>query len=87
MEKGTTAGAHPVLELIRQRARVGSRPQSRRDGARLGLAIEGGAMRGVVSAGMLKALEHLGLLETFDAVIERAQTLPVLDVSPNRVLR
>ncbi len=68
MAKGTTADAHPVLDLIRARARQGSRPDDRRDGARLGLAIEGGAMRGVVSAGMLRALEEMGLLETFDAV-------------------
>ncbi len=63
-----TATSHPVLELIRRRAAENSRPGARRDGARLGLAIEGGAMRGVVSAGMLRALEHLGLLDTFDAV-------------------
>ncbi len=60
--------AHPVLDLMRQRKRDGSRPGHRNDGARLGLAIEGGAMRGVVSAGMLKALEHLRLLDTFDAI-------------------
>lgn len=59
---------HPVLDLVRDRARKGSRPSQRSDGARLGLVIEGGAMRGVVSAGMLKALEHLGLKNTFDAV-------------------
>ncbi len=67
MDAGTKAD-HPVLELIRRRAREGSRPGSRRDGARLGLVIEGGAMRGVVSAGMLKALEECGVRETFDAV-------------------
>jgi predicted patatin/cPLA2 family phospholipase len=32
------------------------------------LAIEGGAMRGVVSAGMVSALEHLGMTDAFDAV-------------------
>jgi predicted patatin/cPLA2 family phospholipase len=38
------------------------------DGARVVLAIEGGAMRGVVSAGMVSALEHLGMTDAFDAV-------------------
>jgi predicted patatin/cPLA2 family phospholipase len=38
------------------------------DGARLGLAIEGGAMRGVVSASMLVALEELGFADVFDVV-------------------
>ncbi len=68
MEMGTTSSTHPVLDLIRQRARTGSRPGSRSDEARLGLVIEGGAMRGVVSAGMLKALEQRRLLPTFDTV-------------------
>lgn len=59
---------HPVLELLRRRTDAGSRPGNRRDGAKLGLAIEGGCMRGVVSGGMLIALEKLGLLDAFDTV-------------------
>ena len=59
---------HPVIELLKARAREGSRPGQRRDDARLGLVIEGGCMRGVVSAGMLIALERLGLKSAFDAV-------------------
>src|SRR5262249_14306257 len=61
-------GRHPVLDLIWERARSKSKPGARSDGARLALAIEGGAMRGVVSAGMTAALEQLGLLDVFDAV-------------------
>jgi hypothetical protein len=38
------------------------------DGARIALCVEGGAMRGVVSAGMVSALEDLGLVHAFDAV-------------------
>lgn len=38
------------------------------DGKRLGLVIEGGAMRGVCSAGGLVALEHLGLSDVFDEI-------------------
>lgn len=57
-----------VLELIRQRQAEASTPENRRDRAKLGLAIEGGGMRGVVSAGMVAGLESLGLLNCFDAV-------------------
>ncbi len=63
-----TTNAHPVLELLRQRGRDGSRPGSRHDGNRLGLAVEGGGMRGVVSAGMATALEALNLRDAFDVV-------------------
>jgi predicted patatin/cPLA2 family phospholipase len=38
------------------------------DGARVALVVEGGAMRGVISAGMVSGLEALGLTDAFDAV-------------------
>ena len=63
---------HPVISLILERARSGSKPLRRDDEFKLGLAIEGGAMRGVISAGMATALESLGLLPVFDAVYEIA---------------
>jgi predicted acylesterase/phospholipase RssA len=57
----------PIVELLRARAARASRaPHS--DGAKIALCVEGGAMRGVVSAGMVSALEELGLGEAFDAV-------------------
>lgn len=37
------------------------------DGVKLGLAVEGGGMRGIVTGGMLLALRDLNLLGTFDA--------------------
>jgi predicted patatin/cPLA2 family phospholipase len=56
-----------VVEILRRRAARGSRvPHG--DGASVALAVEGGAMRGVVSAGMVSALEALGLTDAFDAV-------------------
>jgi predicted patatin/cPLA2 family phospholipase len=58
----------PVRDLILERAASGSQPRHRADGCRLALCIEGGAMRGVVSAGMVIALERLGLLHVFDDV-------------------
>ena len=49
---------HPVLEALRRRP----------DGARVALAIEGGGMRGAVSAGMVIAIHELGLTDAFDFV-------------------
>lgn len=62
------ADDHPVLELIRARKTAGTGPGQHDDGHRLGLAVEGGGMRGIVSAGMLTALDDLGLNRVFDAV-------------------
>ncbi|MER6632139.1 patatin-like phospholipase family protein [Streptomyces sp. NPDC000987] len=59
---------HEVLRVVNGRARDGSRPGERRDGLRLALVIEGGGMRGTVSAGMALALHEAGLTEVFDAV-------------------
>jgi predicted patatin/cPLA2 family phospholipase len=56
-----------VIDVLLARGARGSRAPHG-DGARIALAIEGGAMRGVVSAGMVSALEHLGLTNAFDAV-------------------
>jgi predicted patatin/cPLA2 family phospholipase len=58
---------HPVLAALLARAGTGSRPGHRRDSWRIGLAVEGGAMRGVVSAGMAVGLEALGVRTSFDA--------------------
>jgi predicted patatin/cPLA2 family phospholipase len=54
---------HPVLDLLAARARG-----ARDDGATLALVIEGGGMRGVVSAAMAAALEARGLTPCFDLV-------------------
>ena len=57
-----------VLRVLRERLRAGSTPGSRTDGLRVALSIEGGGMRGAVSAGMALALHELGLVPAFDAV-------------------
>jgi predicted patatin/cPLA2 family phospholipase len=57
-----------VLDILRRRVARGSRAPHHDDGARVALCVEGGAMRGVISAGMVSALEHLGLTNVFDAV-------------------
>jgi predicted acylesterase/phospholipase RssA len=59
---------HEVLRVIEERVRTGSRPGQRTDGLRVALAIEGGGMRGTVSAGMALALHERGLMPAFDAV-------------------
>jgi predicted patatin/cPLA2 family phospholipase len=59
---------HPVLQAIAQRQRHGSIPGRRQDDFKIAIAIEGGAMRGVVSSGMVAGLEYLGLLPAFDVI-------------------
>jgi predicted patatin/cPLA2 family phospholipase len=59
---------HEVLRALAARRRTGSQPGARDDGLRIALAIEGGAMRGTISAGMALALDELGLVPAFDAV-------------------
>jgi predicted patatin/cPLA2 family phospholipase len=42
--------------------------ESRPDGERIALVVEGGGMRGCVSAGMVTAIHYLGLEDTFDVI-------------------
>ena len=58
-----------MLALLREHAKYRTRPGARADGQRLALALEGGGMRGVVSAGMASALERRRLLDCFDLVV------------------
>jgi predicted patatin/cPLA2 family phospholipase len=60
---------HPVAEVIQERATGGSLPGARDDRHSVALALEGGGMRGVVSAAMTAALERLGLTRCFDLVV------------------
>jgi predicted patatin/cPLA2 family phospholipase len=59
---------HPVVQTILRRRDEGSKPGARTDGRRVALVIEGGGLRGVVSAGMTAAIEQLGLRDAFDEV-------------------
>jgi predicted patatin/cPLA2 family phospholipase len=67
-EPTLTTGPHPVVRVLLDRARSGSKPGARQDPHRVALVVEGGAMRGVVSGGMVTALEALGLRDAFDVV-------------------
>jgi predicted patatin/cPLA2 family phospholipase len=55
-----------VLELIADRMFARNIGVALNDGMRLCLAVEGGAMRGILSAGMLIALHDLNMLDLFD---------------------
>lgn len=57
-----------VLRTILERIEGGSAPGDRNDGHIVCLAIEGGGMRGAVSAGMCVVLEAAGLISAFDRV-------------------
>ncbi|MEQ4303822.1 patatin-like phospholipase family protein [Plantactinospora sp. B6F1] len=59
---------HPVLDALRERRRAKSQPGQRADDHKIGLAVEGGGMRGVVSGAMLAALEEFGFGSAFDAL-------------------
>jgi predicted patatin/cPLA2 family phospholipase len=59
---------HPVIRLLLERRANDSKPGKRTDGRRIGLVLEGGGMRGVVSVGMTAAMEQLGLSDVFDEV-------------------
>lgn len=66
LESQVTVTTPPVIDLLRARKAAGGRPFN--DTARIALCVEGGAMRGVISAGMVAALQELGYADTFDAV-------------------
>lgn len=46
-------GLHPVVQLVHRRRREGSKVGRRQDAHRVAIAVEGGGMRGCVSAGMI----------------------------------
>src|SRR5580658_1496190 len=60
--------SHPVIEVLTSRLSDDSLPGKRADKLRVGLAVEGGGMRGVLSGAMLAALGDGGLTNSFDAV-------------------
>jgi predicted patatin/cPLA2 family phospholipase len=63
-----STGIHEVIDLMMMRHQSRSVPKERTDNAILSLVIEGGGMRGIVSGGMLVALEHLRLTNVFDRI-------------------
>ena len=66
----TIPTSHPTLQLIRDRLSSRSKPGRRTadDFEKVALCIEGGGMRGCVSAGASLALSFLGLNDVVDIV-------------------
>jgi predicted acylesterase/phospholipase RssA len=66
-----TTSDHAVAQLLHERRRTHStmtKSPPREDGAKIALVVEGGGMRGCVSAGMICAIDYLNLTSTFDVV-------------------
>jgi predicted acylesterase/phospholipase RssA len=61
---------HPVAKILHERKQNGSKctEGERPDGCKVALVVEGGGMRGCISAGMICAVHHLGLREAIDVV-------------------
>ena len=67
---GQLYGVFPteVLQLLKKRMNSGYRPGVDDDGNRIGLIVEGGGMRGVISCAYLDAMYQLGYGNCFDAI-------------------
>jgi predicted patatin/cPLA2 family phospholipase len=63
-------GLNPAatLDLLKERARCLKQGHLPLDGRKVGLIVEGGAMRGVISCAALMGLEELGMTHVFDEV-------------------
>ena len=63
---------HPVLQLLHERRKTKSPLTStdsvRPDGMKVSLVVEGGGMRGCVTAGMVAAIHYLGMEDCFDDI-------------------
>jgi predicted patatin/cPLA2 family phospholipase len=63
-------GVNPTstIDLLKDRARRAGQGREPADGRKLGLVVEGGAMRGVISCAGLMGLEEIGMTDVFDEV-------------------
>lgn len=65
--RATASETEDVFEALRRRRAEGSKPGARNDGLKIGLVVEGGGMRGCISAGGVGALLQEGYYDCFDA--------------------
>jgi predicted patatin/cPLA2 family phospholipase len=68
-DHGFAVGDTDVMSVLAARRDAKSRPGARDDGHRVALVVEGGGMRGVYTAGMVRAIAGLGLRDSLDEVI------------------
>jgi predicted patatin/cPLA2 family phospholipase len=68
-DHGFAVGDSDVMSVLAARRDAGSRPGARDDPHRVALVVEGGGMRGVYGAGMVRALAGLGLRDSLDEVV------------------
>jgi predicted patatin/cPLA2 family phospholipase len=68
-DHGFAVGDTDVMSVLVARREARSRPGSRDDGHRVALVLEGGGMRGVYTAGMVRALGGLGLRDSIDEIV------------------
>lgn len=59
---------HAVIDLLNSRRETAAKENGYRDQRKVGLIVEGGGMRGVLSAGSLLAIDLLGYRDSFDEV-------------------
>jgi len=52
---------HPAVDVVQARLRNSSIPGKRKDAYKVGLVVEGGGMRGVVTGAALQAMHDLGM--------------------------
>ena len=66
----TVYGINPAnaIGLLKERGAQAQRGITPSDGRKIGLIVEGGAMRGVISCAALQGLEELGMTQVFDEV-------------------
>jgi predicted acylesterase/phospholipase RssA len=66
----TVHGINPTgtVALLKERARCIKEGREASDGRKIGLIVEGGAMRGIISCASLMALEEIGMTNVFDEV-------------------
>jgi len=69
IEKSDIDNKHPVIRLLLKRLQATQEERyETQDESHLAIAVEGGGMRGAVSAGMLLALEQLGVCNVVDSI-------------------
>lgn len=64
----TEIRTHPAIQIIKDRAREASKPWHRIDEAKVGVVVEGGGLRAVISAAVLVALQKMGFRDSIDII-------------------